>query len=454
MSTGRVTRHFFKLPPKPTKWESLPRLTVLIIVVSGIVSYIAIYPHFLNPKVYPIVRSDGAGYYSYLPAYLVQHDPTFRTFVAQDLRGQTEYETGFAKNARTGNYLQRYPVGEAVMMAPFFIVGHGLAKATGEYDNGYSNIEQRAAGVAALVYMILGLLILATSLRRYSGSLVVSATLVSIVFGTSLFHYSTFDSTFSHAFSFFLLAALIELVHRWYEWPKSLKLTLGLGVIMGLILLVRQSNAVFLLLVPLFAISKFADVPARASFLWRRRLQISVMAGSVAIVLAPQLLIWHEATGRWFVNSYAGSGGFFEFTRPQILKTLFSFDPHGLFPWAPVLLLASVGLCLMWRYARALAVPFALVLVLNAYMISSWSNWYYGGGYGQRAFVDSLPMMAFPLAAVYSWVRSVVARVAVAVVVVICCGLTTVQMVHYWQLKIPFGGASWHQYLHLLCTPL
>ena len=48
---------------------------------------------------------------------------------------------------------------------------------------------------------------------------VADATLVALLFGTNLYHYATYDSTCSHAFSFALFAALLELTERWQATP-------------------------------------------------------------------------------------------------------------------------------------------------------------------------------------------------------------------------------------------
>lgn len=443
--------------PRPRS-ARFPTLCALLIGAAGIISSVVIYSHYVKPTA--VVRSDGVGYYAYLPAYLVEHDPSFRTYIkARWTKAgppQAAVETvayDFHQDPRTGNYLDKYPIGEAVMMSPFFLVGHVAARLAGERADGFSGIEEVASGSAALVYMVGGLLILSRSLRRYFRPLVVSATLISIVFGTGLFHYAVFSSVFSHAFSFFLLAALIELVHRWYERQRSLSTAVLLGVVMGLILLVRQPNGVFLLLLPLFGLTQRADVRDRLRYLWERRGEVVTMAAVTALVFAPQLWIWHEATGHWVVNSYQSfPGSFLDLGRPQILKTLFSVDPHGLFPWYPILALACIGGFFLWRSARAMAVPVVVIAVVNAYVISCWNPWFYGAGFGLRPFVDSLSLMAFPLAALYSCARRAMARLAVGVPAVVFCSVTTILMVEYWQGRFGIAGASLSQYVHLLAT--
>jgi hypothetical protein len=207
-------------------------------------------------------------------------------------------------------------------------------------------------------------------------------------------------------------------------------------------------------LVPLIGITGAADAGAKVRLLWKRRMNVALMVGVIIVLFAPQMWVWHEATGRWLVNSYAGSGQRFYFGHPEILKTLFAVNPHGLFPWSPLLILSCLGFCFIWRSAREMTIALVVVVLLNFYIISSWKTWWYGDGFGLRAIVDSLPLMAFPLAALYSSARSVFTRAIVAAPAVLCSGLTTLMMLHYWQLRVPFSGATWNQYWHLLSGPI
>ena len=57
-------------------------------------------------------------------------------------------------------------------------------------------------------------------------------------------------------------------------------------------------------------------------------------------VLAPQLAIYYQATGRVLVSSYGSMG--FTFLSPHIWGVLFSVQ-KGLFFWSPLLLAAIAG---------------------------------------------------------------------------------------------------------------
>src|SRR5207249_2034495 len=105
--------------------------------------------------------------------------------------------------------------------------------------DGYSFYYQYVVGLAGLAYAAAGLEVLRRLLRRHFTDGVVLATLVSIAFGTNLFHYAVYDGTFSHAFSFCLVAGLLLLTDRWWgdpTWPDAV----ALALVAGLLFLVRH----------------------------------------------------------------------------------------------------------------------------------------------------------------------------------------------------------------------
>jgi hypothetical protein len=104
----------------------------------------------------------------------------------------------------------------------------------------------------------------------------------------------------------------------------------------------------------------------------------------------------------------------------------------------------------MWRWARPLFLPAVLVSGLFLYIVASWQFWSYGGGYGQRGFIDLYPLLAFGLGSLYSSLSALWSRLLVGGLAVAACILVTVQMIHFWQLLISFEGATFQDYVSLL----
>lgn len=88
----------------------------------------------------------------------------------------------------------------------------------------------------------------------------------------------------------------------------------------------------------------------------------------------------------------------------NLLRSMFD-DWRGLFPLAPVLLLAPVGLVplLRDRTTRAGAGVMAFLIVYYFLMNASYEGWYGGWCYGPRNVISSLAFMAVPLA--IAWTR-------------------------------------------------
>jgi hypothetical protein len=68
--------------------------------------------------------------------------------------------------------------------------------------------------------------------------------------------------------------------------------------------------------------------------------------------------------------------------------------------------LCFAGLIMLKRYTRELWLPILVFLVLNIYVVLSWWCWWYGGGFGLRAFIESYVYLALPLAALWRWAFS------------------------------------------------
>ena len=73
------------------------------------------------------------------------------------------------------------------MIAPFFGVGHLLALIAGAPRDGFSWPYQGAAAAAGFVYVLIGLVILASVLRRWFGRGTVLLTLMATTSGRTCF---------------------------------------------------------------------------------------------------------------------------------------------------------------------------------------------------------------------------------------------------------------------------
>jgi hypothetical protein len=412
---------------------------ILVIAALGVAALAVVYGRGLARD--PI-RADAVGYYIYLPALFLDHDATLARTLARSPRS---YSRASDFRRVQGRLLDKHQTGEAIMLAPFFAVGHLLAVATGASRDGFSWPYQAAAAAGGLVYALLGLAALGCVLLRWFGRGTVVATLLAITFGTDLFHYATYEAVYSHAFSFALAALVVRATFGLRDRPRVAAAAL-LGSSLGLSAAVRTTNLVLVLFALLVGVHGLRDLvdPLRAS----RRRPALLAAGAVgfAIPLIPQVLYWHALTGHFVVNAY-GSTPKLDLLHPHLLDVAFSVR-KGVFFWSPLLVLAVLGVPLLRRAAPGLVLPVATLLVLDFWIVSSWTEWWYGGSFGAREFVDVLPVYALGLAALLAPARGTIRRWAVGAAVAATSLVTAHAMAEYWLGNIPFDQTTWQLYLH------
>ena len=376
------------------------------------------------------IRSDAFSYYVYLPAWALHHDPTLEAVAADCCGGQFPAWTAIVRWPLTQRWVDAHPIGEAILIAPFFALAHALTRWTNFSPDGFSPYYQHGAGLAGLCYVLVGLWFLRRLLDRHVGPGVTAATLCTLLLGTSLFHYATFDSVWSHAFSFALCSALLERLDAW-QATSGWGANVAIGVLTGLLVLVRHTNAVI-------PICLLATPGVRNA-----RLLVTVAIVATLIVL-PQLWIYYAATHHWIVSSYGDLG--FTFSSPHIAGVLVS-PRKGLFFWAPVLLLATAGFARMPPSLRRWRVAAIAAIVINTYVIASWWDWQFGASYGHRGFVDVYPLFALGLAAAFARIAAAPRlRVLTTALVTLLCALSVFQMLQYWHGVLPMADITWRQY--------
>jgi hypothetical protein len=388
--------------------------------------------------------SDGYSYYAYLPAWLLHHDPSLDALARDCCGGRFLAYTHIRAWPATGRWIDPHPIGTAVLMTPFFLAAHALTRWSNLPPDGFSFYYQHFAGLAGLAYMVIGVAILARLLSRHFRPGIVLATLVTVVWGTNVFHYGTFDATFSHAYSFCLVAALLALSDAWWREPQ-VRTSAALGIVTGLIVLVRHTDALFVVIVPLYGVTDLSSAREAVRAVWARRRFLLVSLVAAAAVCSPQLVMYRQITGAWFISPYAQVGTF-DFGSPHLAGVLFGVQ-KGLFFWSPALLLAVFGAFVAQGWARGLRFAATGLFAVQTFLIASWSDWQFGGSFGHRGFTDGLPLAAVFLASAYEWAsihpraKTWTAGAATAAVF-----LSVAQMLQYWMRILPYADTTWAQY--------
>ncbi len=403
--------------------------TILLCLISFMLAF------FLNMRVFndgvpgwkQIITSDGRGYYAYLPALLIDHDPTFSKVTAREssLLGYPHYKPGYL--VKSGNHvLDKYFAGEAFLLLPFFLLGVLFSFIAGNDINGFSFFFQLFAGLGTLFYLFTGLVFLKRILAGLHIRAVVTAmTLTFILLGTNLFYYSLWQPTMSHLFSFFAINGFmwftIRAIQKW-----SVKRAVWMGFFLGVVCLIRPTNGVVVVLIPFLAGDRNHLFRFLQGVLAKKTALLAMILVFLAIV-SIQGLLWYLQTGHFFIWSYQDEG--FNFGHPEILQVLFSYR-KGLFIYTPLVLVSMFGLLPLVLRKRLQFFSIAIFLVITTYVVASWWNWYYGDGFGLRAFIDYYGVIAILIAILMNFRRS---TAGIILSLLILTPLAALNLIQTWQ---------------------
>ena len=383
-------------------------LTVVLLVIAAVVG---LTQPFLDG---PPLRSDGLGYHYWMHAFargdlhfcdLVppgEGDPVGAIFpVAPDADGRPKCQN-------------KYPPGVALFRWPFMAA---YVRATPGPVR-VTHVENNMSVLSALV--ALGLtagFVLATLSRLRVRAAVADFAFVTATLGVGLFHYATFDGSFSHVYSALGVASLgWLLMGRETLSPGHVVLS---GVVAAWLILVRNTNGLFIV----------AAVP----LLWRAKAAVASLLLGAGTGSAVQFAYNHYATGTFTLSSYGAET--FNWSQSHWLDVLFSGE-CGLFSYYPVFGIALV-LGLLRPRPRTGALALTAVVAAFAALYGAWHSWQLGAGFGHRGFVECSPLVALLLGVGLS------ERPKAAWPAAGAASLTTVLMWGYWQHVIPFDGASW-----------
>ncbi len=349
-----------------------------------------------------VLRWDMAGYHHYLPATLIYNDIRDLSYLGEHIpvaaRTQDEVEWFGIIPSATGHVYIKYSCGVALMDLPGFLIAHAwtLWIDKNHPPDGYSEPYQHAVEISSFLYAFFGLLLLRKFLLRYVGDLHAAIAIVAIGTGTNLFFYSTLNAGMSHAYLFFLVAAVIELTARWHERP-AMKKAILLGLALGMILVTRPIDILIILVPILWGIRSITSAKAKLHQLIVHKHHVLVLLLCMIPPLIPQMLYWKATTGSYIFYSYTGEG--FDLQLRNIWNGLFSYR-KGWFIYTPLAFIGVLALIIMLlkEHTRRIILPFALYLPVIVIAVFSWSEWWYGGGFGARPLIESLPVLALPLA--------------------------------------------------------
>jgi hypothetical protein len=334
--------------------------------------------------------------------HFYESDPIKFKDIKEDLYDKREPLTNLPLNVA--------PIGTGLMWMPSFTLAHLFASAAQAMGfnvkaDGYSGPYIFAICMTSYLFGCLALLLCYPMAKRLFGRRVSALAVATMWLATPLLFYTVVAPPWSHATSFLAVTLFL-----WY-WARtrgnegrSLRQWATLGALAGLMMLVREQDALFLV-VPLVEgvaalASRWREAEGRLLVIKRWVVGLVVMGVVAGIVFIPQLIAYRVITGRFRPSNVVS--GKFNWTSPKALNVLFSPE-HGLIPWTPVIVLALVGLALLWRRERVLTAALAIAFLVQVYIAGSFLTWQSAGSFGQRRFINCTLIFVLGFAMLVSW---------------------------------------------------
>ena len=422
------------LPRVRAPW--LPRLALFPILLMAI--WVTVHPPYTQS---PPIRSDGLGYYAWTEAIL-QGNLDFCQWSGQ-------LDPVGAISARSADHPARcenkYPPGLALLRLPVMGPVAAIAESGDAGRLTISRAEESLSlwlGIAALLTTVL--LLYATLRRLGVRGLLADWILIVVCFGTGLFHYATFDSSFTHIYSAALFAGVLLVGVKAAQDRRSPSRWLLFGLSLFIALIREPDIPSLLVLVGAFVVWRGRGLQAGE----RRRAAAGIIVPVTLALMAVgafQLLYNHWSTGTWTLSSYGQQG----FSVGQLKEPDVLFSPtHGLFLWYPVLAVLLIA-ALAQKRTRiwglvALGTGAPLTVIYG-----SWASWSLGGAFGMRGFVDIVPVIAVAGAVGLASLRTRSRRPLLYLTA--ACTLVTMQlMIGYWNGSLAYDHTTGQQYVHQL----
>lgn len=339
---------------------------------------------------------DWAGYYFYLPNLFIYNDPapidlnTMNNLVQKYEISSTLYQYTLTQK---NTHIVRYTSGTAVLLSPFFFIGHFSAKILGYEQDGFSLPYQLAIWWGVFIYGCIAIILLRKLLIFFFDDIPVAITLLVLFIGTNLFYYFHYNTFQIHYILFFLYAVFINYSIQFHK-SKSVKNILGLAISGGLIILTRPTD----FMIALFPILYNFNFTINSFKRLLRESKYYLIIGLIAfLIFSIQIIYWKLHVGKFFTNSYGNPQEGLDIFSPYILEFLFSFR-KGWLIYTPIGIFMIFGFYTLYKIKKELFYSSIFYFIAFLWIVSSWTCWWYAGSFGSRAMLQSYVVLSIPLA--------------------------------------------------------
>lgn len=379
-------------------YKSISWYTVLFLV--GIINYFTFNYATPNP-----LSWDNLGYHVYLSEIIADGDlriadlSYYEGIMEHYKNTTTLYQFVPINQEDFTGYITKYTSGWAVMNAPFVYFGHLWAGWFGYLQDGFSKPYQIAVIISSLFYTLLGLVFMRKILLHFFSEKSATVLLLILVLGTNYLHLHAESTATIHIYLFTLYTLLIWLTIKFYA-NQTRKKAILIGGVVGLMILIRPTEILALLIPLLYGLTSFSDLKKRLIDFFKTPYYYWATA-AVILVNSIQVVYWKYTTGKLLTYTYANEGEGLDFHIPHLIDVLFSFR-KGWFVYTPIMLLLIVGFIQLYKQKKEWFWSLFIFTILNLYVISCWTTWWYADSFSQRSLSHTYPIYIIVIGFVFT----------------------------------------------------
>lgn len=382
-----------------------PVKSIYAVVLVSIIWFLAgtfYYPKWNKSWSEATISWDVSGYYHYLPAIFIYKDLKQQIWldsINQRYLPSPAYDQAFV-HEKSGNKINKYAIGQAVLYSPFFLLAHTYAKLTNIFPaDGYSKPYQFSIWFGSLLFSILGLFLLKEILGQYFSDSNTCWTILALGLGTHWLEYASISNGMNHTWLFTLLCSLILFTIRFYNRKDWISVT-GIGASLGLAVLTRPTEIIWVLVPFLWGMN---SIKGRLDDLIRNYPKVIIAFLITGAIMSIQFIYWKYVSGEWIVYSYRDQG--FDWFHPKIWRGLMGVK-IGWWIYTPLMFIAMFGWPGLYKKYKNIFWAVFFTSMLGLYLTVAWGHFESGGGLGQRNLIQIYPLLAFPLTIVIAWLTA------------------------------------------------
>jgi len=378
---------------------------------------------------------DVLGYYMPLPATFIHNDPLLNNIEWLKKVNNEKDLTGTLYMVSTNNKgepMYFFLLGMSLFYLPFFLIGHFFSFTLGFPMDGFSPPYQYALVIGSIIFTLIGLYYFRKILQSYFSNKITSLILLITVFSTNYIHHLTLKNLETVNVLFMLICITTWFTIKWHKEQK-LKYLILIGTSITLLGMVKPSE-ILILFIPLFwNIYSLETAKRKIVLIAKYKYHLFITIGICILIASPQIIYWLIKTGMPFYDSYKNPGVGLDIYSPHILDTLFSYR-KGWLLYTPVMIFYLLGFPLLLNNNKNIFFAISIYFLSSFYIISSWSEWWYGAGFSNRPLIAVYPLLAISFGYLLTFLQKKGLRVKIGFAVIIFT-LTFLNQFQWWQMK-------------------